>query len=275
MQVIPLPDEQAAFELLGKELCRYRWHADAAKPFLFPVLGPSGLRVTAIAHPYDPVGHGHHRSVWVGHRDVNGVNFWEEKPGSGRITGRIASFAGPAGTLVVAHTWQAADGRALVRETRTLRLVALEAGEYMLDLRLLLAPADKPVTLGATPFGFLGVRVAATMAVKDGFGGVVNAGGARNEAGAHWQRSEWLDYSGPVAAGVVNGIALFDHPSNPGHPTVWHVRDDGWMGAAFCKESAQTLDAPLELRYRLYVHGAAAPEDIAARYAEYAQAAGG
>jgi hypothetical protein len=52
------------------------------------------------------------------------------------------------------------------------------------------------------------------------------------------------------------GITLFDHPSNPNHPVPFHVRDDGWMGAALTFGNPITL-APgqtLKLKYGLYVH---------------------
>jgi len=75
-----------------------------------------------------------------------------------------------------------------------------------------------------------------------------------------------MDYSGPVsgdrvlgnaAAGFpIEGITYFDHPANPGHPAKWHVREDGWMGAAVCLEAPRMLrkDEPLVLRYLLHAH---------------------
>lgn len=72
-----------------------------------------------------------------------------------------------------------------------------------------------------------------------------------------------MDYSGPVAVrrdgkrlAVTEGITCFDHPDNPGHPTKWHVREDGWMGASVCFDGpvATAADSPLKLRYLLHVH---------------------
>jgi hypothetical protein len=53
------------------------------------------------------------------------------------------------------------------------------------------------------------------------------------------------------------GITFFDHPDNPGYPTHWHVREDGWMGASFCMKQNRLLKsaAPLRLHYGLFVHG--------------------
>ncbi len=55
-----------------------------------------------------------------------------------------------------------------------------------------------------------------------------------------------------------------DHPANPNHPSHFHVRNDGWMGASFSFEEPYVLAAgqSLRLRYGLWVHGGA-PETAA------------
>jgi Methane oxygenase PmoA len=55
-----------------------------------------------------------------------------------------------------------------------------------------------------------------------------------------------------------------DHPSNPNHPTHWHVRGDGWLGASFTRESSHGVacDHSLSLRYRLLVHSGTAAADL-------------
>ncbi len=71
-----------------------------------------------------------------------------------------------------------------------------------------------------------------------------------------------MDYSGSPGAdlNIREGITYFDHPDNPGQPTGWHVRDDGWMCASpTMKHSLITRrDAPLRLRYLLLIHKGAA-----------------
>jgi hypothetical protein len=68
-----------------------------------------------------------------------------------------------------------------------------------------------------------------------------------------------VDYSGPIVGETWEGITWFDHPTNPRHPTHWHVRDDGWMSAAFNLREAHSLErkTPLRLRYGFHVHGRA------------------
>src|SRR6185503_367809 len=71
-----------------------------------------------------------------------------------------------------------------------------------------------------------------------------------------WEPARWVDYSGPITANAVEGLTLFDHPDNPNHPSVFHVRNDGWMGASLTFDAPRVI-APgkgLRLRYGLYVH---------------------
>ena len=69
------------------------------------------------------------------------------------------------------------------------------------------------------------------------------------------------------------GIAIFDHPQNPHHPTLWHCRNDGWACASFNGEAPLRLEpaTTLRLRYRLCLHrGDAAAGQVARHYAQYA-----
>src|SRR5207249_2840200 len=88
------------------------------------------------------------------------------------------------------------------------------------------------------------------------------------------KQAKWVDYSGPVPKGDSEGITYFDHPNNPGHPTYWHVREDGWMGASVCMQNAvaTTKKQPLVLRYLLHAHkggvSAGRADKIAKEFAE-------
>src|SRR5262249_28152017 len=116
--------------------------------------------------------------------------------------------------------------------------------------------------LGKTNFGFLGLRVAASVSAHYGGGVLTNSDGARGEAAIFAKPARWVDYSGPTAGAVgAEGVTWFDHPSNPRHPTPWHVRDDGGMSAAFCLSDGyeRRKARPLRLRYGFHVH--AGPAD--------------
>ena len=87
------------------------------------------------------------------------------------------------------------------------------------------------------------------------------------------QTAEWMDYSGTQPGDHKEGVTFFDHPSNPGHPTAWHVREDGWMGAANCLSTPRMITAKetLTLRYQLHAHkGMLDPQRAAKVFKEFA-----
>src|ERR1051325_10645006 len=76
LQTVPQPYEQISFQREGVEIARYHFGAELQRPFVFPLIGPSGLSLTRMGHPHDPESHSHHNSVWIAHNSVNGVSFW-------------------------------------------------------------------------------------------------------------------------------------------------------------------------------------------------------
>src|SRR5690606_2385055 len=108
------------------------------------------------------------------------------------------------------------------------------AEELFLELHTSLRPQAGSLELQQTNFGLLAVRVAKSISAHFGGGELIDGEGRRGEQAIFGQRAAWMDYSGPVPTGGVEGIAYFDHPANPHYPTRWHVRSDGWMGASLC-----------------------------------------
>jgi hypothetical protein len=275
VQVLP-EFERASFRVNGIERVGYEFGTRAPRPFLFPVLGPSGHALTRMGHP-NPVGHEHHRSVWFGHQNVGGVNFWEERPGTDiqirqeRV--RIYHDAPAWGGLVSDLEWWA---RGEVRITQELIVVLEPIGDrYALDFQTRFRVPDHagPLELGRTNFGFLGVRVARTMSERFGGGTLTSAEGTTGEKAIFGKAFRWVDDSGPAAPGVVEGICYMDHPSNPRSPSHWHVRADGWLAAAFNLAEPYGLarDHALDLRYRLLIHsGAANQQALNAAWDHYA-----
>jgi hypothetical protein len=129
-------------------------------------------------------------------------------------------------------------------------------GEWLLVLDVRFDAAKESVTLGKTPFGLAAVRMARSIGVHDGGGMIRNSEGAVNETNVFWKRAKWVDYSGAIVSNTVEGITFFVHPANPGHPSYFHVRNDGWMGASITFEEARVIETnrPLQLRYGFYVH---------------------
>jgi hypothetical protein len=275
VQVIPEVG-RASFQVDGVERLTYHFGQGASRPFLFPLVGPSGATLTRMGHP-NPGGHEHHKSVWFGHESIDGVNFWEEPVNSDvRIRHQSVELyhdADDFGGLVARLVWWA-RGRAVLRQELTVAVEPFASGEFALDLQSRFEALDRPVEFGRTNFGFLGVRVAKTLSEQFGGGSLRNEHGARGEAALFGKTSRWVDYSGPSKPGTVEGICYMDHPDNPNHPTAWHVRRDGWMGAAFNLGSTYGVAAghPLDLRYRLFVHrGMPTSADLQSAWERFAQ----
>jgi hypothetical protein len=117
-------------------------------------------------------------------------------------------------------------------------------------------PNHEPLTLGQTAFGPMAVRMAKTIGIRDGGGRLLNSEGQHGEPEMFRKPARWVDYSGPVTDRSTGGITLMDHPVNPSHPTPFHVRADGWMGASLTFAAPITIEPgkPLRLRYGLWVH---------------------
>ena len=276
LQIVPQAYGQASFQREGVEITRYHFGAGLERPFLFPVIGPSGRSLTRMGHPRDPESHSHHNSVWMSHADVGGVDFWSDRRLGIVRHKRIVKYEdeGEKSYLVAENEWVDKDGKVLLNETRQVSVALLEGKEWLLVIDSTFTAKDKPVTLGKTPFGLLGVRMAKTIGVNDGGGRIRNSEGGVNEKDIFWKKAHWVDYSGPIEDGKIEGITLFDHPGNPNHPSNFHVRNDGWMGASLTLEGPQeiTPDKPLHLRYGLYVHSdMKPPAEIDKRWKDFTQ----
>jgi hypothetical protein len=232
-----------------------------------------------MGHPRDAQSHSHHNSVWVAHHSVNGVSFWADS-GKGRIVHRRLDQyedLGEVSWVQATNQWvdESAGNRVLLTERRRTTVQLLPKDEWLLILDLELeAPKDGTATLGKTQFGLVGVRMAKTIGVNDGGGEIRNSEGKSGEKEVFWKPAKWCDYSGPIRQGVTEGITLMDHPANPNHPTVFHVRSDGWMGSSLTFDGDRVIEAgkPLRLRYGLYVHaGKPGVEELGRRWAEFAK----
>jgi hypothetical protein len=249
--------------------------ATLRRPFFYPVNGPDGVSLTEFGKAHDPTGsHRHHHSLWIAHNNVAGHNFWADNGGSILHKEIVLLEDGPVFCRLVVRTrWR--DGvMDVLDEDRAVSIFGAGEGFRLMDFDLQFRPAGKePVALGQTTFGFMAVRVAQSLTPFDGGGEILNARGQRNEQNVHLQRAEWLDQSGPILPDHWSGISILDHPLNPNHPTMWHCRNDGWAGAAFCGEKPYTIEAaqPLRLRYRLVLHrGDAVQSRVADHWRAYA-----
>ncbi len=281
-------DGKLRVEINGKLFTEYNYQ-DVPRPFFYPVIGPNGVPI--IRHwpmkegKDEAQDHVHHRSLWFTHGEVNGQDFWGEGRGSGRIVHekfeKIISGT-EVGVIQSRNKWVARDGKVICTDTRTHRFYNSPGGQ-MMDFDITIHASNGKVVMGDTKEGSMAIRLAPTMRVegKVGKGHIINSEGHRD--GAAWgKRAEWCDYYGPVNGDIV-GVAIFDHPTNPKHPTWWHVRTYGLFAANpfgvhnFERKPKGVGDITipagesLTFRYRFYFHkGNEKQAKVADHYRQYA-----
>lgn len=274
-QLEPGPDQTVEFLIDGVAFTCWRGGGQSPRPYFFPVNGPSGAPLTRMGHPGAP-NHAHHRSLWFASHDVDGIDFWSDTTDARiRQSTWLAYNDGPSeGAFAMRLLWEDAHGMVRMEQDTVAAFRGRGSGDRELELQITLRPGAgrDQVVLGKTNFGLLAVRVARSISAHFGGGVLTDSEGRVGESEIFGKRAQWMDYSGPVAVGVgarrearVEGITLFDHPSNPRFPTRWHVRDDGWMGSSFCYDAPWTVtqERPLRLRYLVLVHsgGASVPRN--------------
>lgn len=89
----------------------------------------------------------------------------------------------------------------------------------------------------------------------------------------------WADCTSKAAPnGPTSGVAIFQHPANPGYPhSGWLFRHYGFLGASYPHNETLTLNPgdSFDLRYRMYVHrGDADFGKVAERFDAYVQELG-
>lgn len=275
-------------EISGQLLTEYHYQ-EGPHLFFFPLFGPGQVDLTRHYPMETREGeehdHPHHRSLWFSHGELNGHDFWAETPKSGKIVHRKFNEikSGPdAGWFKSENDWVSIDGTVICTDRTTFKAYRTPVGR-MFDFEIQLTASHGDLKFGDTKEGSMAVRVAETMKVKGhaGQNAIVTSEGARDDA-AWGTRAKWCDYHGMVG-GKKMGIAIFDHPSNPRHPTWWHVRDYGLFAANpfgqhdFEKKPPGTGDLrvpagqSITFRYRFYLHeGDEKEAAVEERYGDYA-----
>jgi hypothetical protein len=283
-------DGKLVIEIGAEPFAEYHYQ-NVHKPFVYPLLGPGGVPMTRNWPMKEVAGedrdHPHQRSFWYAHGEVNGHDFWSEGSKAGRTVHEkfLLIQPGPEVGVIRSHNKLVTrDGQVLCTDERTMRFYN-RSNQRLFDFEITIRATVADVVFGDTKEGTMAVRVAESMRLrgpkgKPGQGRIVNSEGARD--GATWgKRAKWCDYHGPVDGKIV-GVAIFDHPGNPRHPTWWHVRDYGLFAANpfgvhdFERKPKGTGDltipfgSSVTFRYRFYLHdGDEKQADVEGQYQLY------
>jgi hypothetical protein len=284
----------AVVKIDGEVFAEYLTKAGTS-PALWPIIGPSGKRMTR-TYPLGPkdrggtADHPHHQSLWFTHDNINGADFWAANHNDGSEQGphvahhefvKTASD-GEKATIVTRNDWKNGQQR-IMEDERTLVFGRRKNGDRWIDFTITLKATEGDVTFGDTKEGTFAIRVPDSMRVEATRGGqIVNSEGLRNND-AWGMPAAWVDYSGPVE-GEMLGIAMFSHPDNFRPRPRWHVRGYGLFTAnPFGQHDFPNPDAAeqgsytvkkggdITLRYRVLFHrGTTAEANIPAAFEEFA-----
>jgi hypothetical protein len=255
---------------------------EVTKPYLHPLRAASGTIVTR-AYPMSKVegestDHPHHRGLWFSHDDVNGIAFWLNEvtePGDkkGKIVFKKADVksGGENGSIRASFDWNGPDGKTVLTETRTMIFYADPTLRTM-DIDIDLHALGEAVKFGDTKEGTFAIRLAAGLEepAKNSLPSPKRTGLMVNSEGANGEKV---------------GIAIFDNPANPKHPTYWHSRSYGLFAANpfgerdFYNDKSRDGSITIEpgknlrFRYRVIIHpGDTASANIAGLWEKYSTA---
>jgi hypothetical protein len=206
-------------------------------PHFYPIIGTGGVGITR-EYPL-PAGaqddHPHHASMWIGHGDVNGIDFWLEGSDRGRIqhtafTGKSAS--GSTAQFTATAQWLSPAGDPILSDERSYTISVLADGQRQMDCAVTFIASHGEVTFGDTKEGTFAFRVCSTLSLEGqgAAGKILTSEGVKNKK-AWGKPARWITYYGPDPKGNEVSLSVLDHPQNLRHPTPWHARYYGLLGA--------------------------------------------
>jgi hypothetical protein len=296
--LITKKSDEAIVDVLidGVHFTSYHYSSDWKKPFLWPVNCEGGVGITR-SFPMEAEGtpriardHPHHKSFWSAYGEVNGHDLWAEGAGAGnQVTKEVTFGSGDAyGWIRSVNVWEDKDGNPIINETREYRFFATPENARLFDTKVTFSAEYGEVLFSDTKEGgIVSARMRADICNARAI--ITNALGDQGEANAWGKPSPWCDFSGDIPDVGMRGLTIFDNPGNLRHPSSWHIRNYGLMGAnAFGysyfneKEYNKGLipengdytfaaNDTLTFNYRMYVHSGDVQEAaVAERYADYA-----
>jgi len=253
----------------GKPLTAFHYDPKWDKPFLYPIRTVSGV-VISRGWPVEPRAgeqedHAWHRGFWWGHGDINGEDFWREKPD--KSTSRLVLDGKPktsGDSLEVKLSMMTPKGNRLgsVGHRYTFRR---DGSNLLIDTTITVtADGGGALRFGDTDDGGFAFRLADEFR-QDRGARLINSEGLTATEQIWGKPAKWTDYSASVN-GKPAGVAILDHPSNVRHPTRWHARGYSLNAAnpfalrSFTRDKkndgSYTLPSgqQLRLRYLVIVH---------------------
>ena len=271
----------------GQTVYTYRFAAEEGYPYFHPISVVGGPVMSGFA----PADHPWHRGLWWSWKFINGTNYWEfgkgGKPdGQTRRASEAVMDTDKSGAMMVIFDLEYSKGGPVLSEKRAILLHPPRPdGGCAIDWTSTFTAKDKDVVLDRTDpvkaswggYGGLGFRGAKSMRQFK----AIDSEGRAGKAQSHGKTARWMDFSGVFGEKdqkeTPAGVAIFDHPRNPRHPTPWYLSDNAglpYFGPAMLFASPLTLKAgeSMTVRYRVLVHpGLGDKEALEKEYQQFAK----
>lgn len=299
LQVIHVLGETVRVQCGSTTVLEYHYQPDlppeeSPKPYIHPLATPQG-DLLSLYRPHD---HPWHHGLYFGWASVNGVNLWG---GASYVRGEGYVNRHDHGSMVHESwhqlevdeegvwmgewiRWLDVHSRPIARERRSLIVYHPESEQSLLmTVRSEVHPdPDRaPLHFGSPmiegrpdPSGYSGLTLRLPRSMTGGT--VRNSVGSQGDA-VMGQQAQWVHYTGRQDGSCRTcGVAIFDHPHNPRHPTHFFVRTVpyGVLNPALCWDEVYLLNAEekLSLTYGVWVHsGEVDPAQVHRVYEQWIQ----
>ena len=272
---------ETALALLNHDrvVWQFNYGPQLAKPYFHPVALTDGTVLTAPS----PADHPWHRALWFSWKMLDGVNYWEEDPATGRSQGltdvletKLAPKVDGSARIEMNLRYHLPDAPPVLTEKRQIEVKPADSqGVYRIDWLGVFTAGGKDLLLegGTAGGGYAGLSVRISQASGDWM--LLDSEGRRDittdqdpangsvlAVNTHGHSARWADFSlRETGTQQACGIAILDHPMNPRHPPEWHnvmaaSARFGYFSPAMLWSKPYTLPAgqSFTLRYRIIVH---------------------
>ena len=252
----------------------YRHGHDLHKPYFHPIHAPDESIVTDDAPGDRPYHHG----LWFAWENVDGVNYCREtdcdESERGRIVHREFRDKGVdqyTARFTVVNDWVAPDSSKPIEELCRIWVHRPQEDRQLIDLQFNLLAQSRDVSIGVSPESQGLCFRGAEMEYRK----VTNSEYSIGQSEVSGKAGKWCSLNGVLSDEAI-GVAMFDHPSNPGHPNPFFALDHaiGCVSTSFAHAKPHTIAAgeTVALSYRIVVYlGDLFTFDLWTCYDEYAK----
>ncbi|HSP43752.1 MAG TPA: DUF6807 family protein [Luteolibacter sp.] len=229
-------DGHRSIELTGENgpIVRFVLQAAPRDPHFEILATPDGRNTVWVAPP----DHVWHYGLWFSWKYINGVNFWETDPNTGKQQGRNEILDPAIGSHPDADTaticyrelsYPEADEPAVLEDTVEIKVERPTDQRGTQVTWSITTKALADVTLDRTPLpgephgkdwgGYAGFSWRGTKEFTE-----VHYTDSQSRRGMdiHRKHARWLNVIGTLQ-GKPAGLTILDHPANPRHPTSWYL----------------------------------------------------